>query len=244
MLVRFRSVCALVLAGAIWSCASPTATTVFGVSPAEIRGLFFIHLGSSPSTSTWGGHGFLLKRPGKEPLALTAHHVAGGVGFVTVHPEAALPTTAFLVSPVNAPTSVRLGPRRAVPNAQTIGSGGSQHDLAAFTVIDWDSTLAFSLAEHLPAVGDTVFVLSVHFGDDPRGGPRRHPARVTMSNESRFAYAYVASANTNMTSGSAVLNRAGDVVAVNAGTIVDNGTVIGLGVGVGSIRTLLAIASP
>jgi hypothetical protein len=239
-----RSAITLLSAISTLSCASPTATTVFGVSPEEIRGLFFIHLGSLPSTASWGGHGFLLKRPGKEPLALTAHHVAGGVGFVAVPPDAAPPTTAFLISPVNAPVSVRLGPRRAVPDAQTINANGSQRDLAAFTVIDWDSTLAFTLAPSLPAVGDTVFVLSVHYGDDPRGGPRRHPARVTASSATRFAYRYLASANTNMTSGSAVLNRAGEVVAVNVGTTVDNGVVTGLGVGVESIRALLAVASP
>jgi len=124
-------------------------------------------------------------------------------------PDAAPPTTAFLISPVHTPISLRLGPRRAVPDAQTIGPGGSQRDLAAFTVIDWDSTLAFPLAPSLPAVGDTVFGLSVHYGDDPRGGPRRHPARVTASSATRFAYVYLASANTNMTSGSAVFNRAG-----------------------------------
>jgi len=231
------------LALAVVGCSTPTVA-LFKVDPEELRGLLYIHIGSSPSTSHWGGHGFLLNRPGKEPLALTAYHVAGDAGFVSAPPEAAPPVTAFLVSPVNSPGSVRLGPPRAFPNARTSTSPRSQLALAAFTGIDWDPTLAFTLAESLPAVGDTVFVLAVHYGDDPRGGPRRHPARVTTSSATRFAYVYLASANTNMTSGAAVLTRSGQVVAVNAGTIVDNGSVTGLGVGVESIRALLAVASP
>jgi hypothetical protein len=146
---------------------------------------------------------------------------------------------AVLRRPVNALLSLRLGDRVPVAGAQTIGSGESQRDLAVFTVVDRDSTQTFPLATQLPNVGDTVYVLAVHVGDHPRSGPRKHPARVSASSATALNYVYLASANSNMTSGAAVLNAAGSVVGVNVGTLVNNGQVTGLAVHALSIAALL-----
>lgn len=198
-----------------------------------------------------GGHAFLID-DGGPPLALTAHHVAGD--FVpSIGPG---PT---LRSPVDSRISIRLGRRLEVPGARTIGTGSSQHDMAVFQVVDRDASRYLRLAAALPAVGDTVWVLAVHTG---AAGAGRHPARVDIVHDSLVAYSYLASANTNGSSGAALLDRAGRVVGINVGTLIVDagrwqrwrerygpccdqpvgGEVVGLAVGLPAIRHHLAAA--
>jgi hypothetical protein len=217
------------------ACNAQGVTSFAGVSNEEIRGLFYFYHAGSPVPS---GHGFLLLRPGAAPIGLTAYHVAGPIGGAPSNP-AAPQVLALLRRPVNELLTLRLSERIPIAGAQTIGAGESQRDLAAFTVLDRDSTQGFALATQLPTVGDTVFVLAVHVGDHPQSGPRRHPARVSASSATTLSYVYLASANANMTSGAAVLNRAGLVVGVNVGTLVNGATVTGLAVHALSIAALL-----
>jgi len=253
-----------VRAGAVAVCGLVTLTSC-GSGPTEgggpqddLRQLFRIRW-SPPSASDAGdgGHAFLLDRPGSQPLALTAYHVAGPVGAA---PDPGVPT-AWLRSPVNPSIVIRLGARLPIPGARTISSAGSQDDMAAFEVMDWDPSRALELAADLPSPGDTVWVLAVHTGDGPANGPRRHPARVAVAHDSALVYSYLASANTNGSSGAAVLDRDGRVVGVNVGTLimtpeswqrfrdrygpcceaVAGNEVVGLAVGVRSIRRHLAV---
>jgi hypothetical protein len=188
----------------------------------------------------------VLLLPGGAPLAITAYHVAGpGSGSYA--------SRARLCSPLSARVAVRLSERLDIPGARTIGPAGSQHDVAAFRIQGDAAALALELADSMPAVGDTVWVLAVHAG---AAGPGRHPARVAVAHDSAFVYAYLGSANTNATSGAAVLDRAGKVVGLNAGTLIMNpdawrryrerypgccdgvsgGEVVGLAVNLGSLR--------
>jgi hypothetical protein len=219
--------------------------------PSELRQLFLFHWSASAGGSP-APHGFLLKRAGAAPLALTAYHVAGDAD-----------RGAWLRSPLDPSMAVRLGDRVFIDGAATIGANGSQKDLAAFRPIDWDGRFALELASDLPAVGDTVWVLAVHMSDPanphPFAGARRHPARVDVSHDAAFVYTYLRSANANYTSGAAVLDRDGRVVAVNVGSRVMNADawqqyrdryapcchavggneVVGLGVHVHSIKRMI-----
>jgi Trypsin-like peptidase domain len=204
------------------ACGTVNSTPLVPVGDDEVRQLFRVQW---TGTSGFSGHAFLLDRGKATPLALTAFHVAGPHQTMPlVNPMSSSPT-GLLVSPMDSKIAVRLGERVRIIGARTISGSDSQHDLAAFKVLDWDSSRALHLASTPPAVGDTVWVLAVHAGDGrstqhPLGGPRRHRARVDVSNDSAFVYSYLASANTNFTSGAAVLNRDGHVVGVNVGSVV------------------------
>jgi hypothetical protein len=241
------------LAAGVALAACNVPPTQFEPVPAdEVRQLFLIQLRSG----SVAGHAFLLNRPGATPLGVTAYHVAGPIAQST-DPEGT--PTAWLFSPVGQSAVLRLGARVPITGARTISSAGSQDDLAAFEVIDRDVTRSLELAEDLPGVGDTVWVLAVHGGDHPLNGPRRHPARVAVAHDSAFVYAYLASKNPDFTSGAAVLDRGGRVVGVNVGTLIvsadgwqryreryapccdgmSGGEVVGLAVGVRSVRLRL-----
>jgi len=78
------------------------------------------------------------------------------------------------------------------------------------------------LAHALPRVGDTVTILALHGASsvqNPLRGPRRHPARVAVSHDSAFVYVYLGSSAADLTSGAAVLDRQGQVVGINVGTL-------------------------
>lgn len=229
--------------------------------PSELKPLLLFYYDEF-SSGTPAPHAFLINRPGSAPLALTAYHVAGASS-ATLAQSGVVAPNAWLRSPIDQSVTVRIGPRVPIDGAQTIGANGSQSDLAAFYVIDWRPELALELANAVPQVGDTVYVLAVHLGDGanphPLSGPRRHAARVDVSHDSAFVYTYLGSANSNYTSGAAVLDRDGRVVGVNVGTRTmstsawDNyrsrfapccvtptgGEVVGLAVHVNSIRRLL-----
>ena len=212
-----------------------TAPNLDPISAEETMQLFlFSH---SPTLSAYDGHGFVLKRDGQRPLGITAYHVAGPVVTGPIDPESPQPT-AWLRTIVDATVVVRLAERVPIPGARTIDGADSQHDIAAYAVIDFIPERALELSADLPAVGDTVYVLALHVGDHPRSGPRRHPARVVTSNDSQLRYQYLLSANANMTSGAAVLDRDGKVVGLNVGTVVSDG-VFGLAVNVRSLRATL-----
>jgi hypothetical protein len=247
-----------ILSLSVTACLSATTPALLPVDEADVRALFRIQLADLPGG--FAGHAFLVLGPAGERLALTAFHVAGPVLSGPVSPGASPVVTAWLQTVVNSATRLRLRERVPIAGARTIGNAGSQDDLAAYRPIDWDSTRALRLGDDLPRVGDTVFVLAVHVGDSPWSGPRRHPARVAVSHDSAFVYVYLASANSNGTSGAAVLDRRGNVVGVNVGSVVTTpdtweryreryapccdgaraGDVIGLAVGIRSIRAHLA----
>ena len=237
-----RALAAVCLATIVLS--SCSLATAPAMREGDLRALLVVQWSAGDA---YAGHGFLLSRPGAPNLALTAHHVAG-------------PQTegGWLKSPLNPVVAFRFGPRLTIAGARTIGAGGSQHDMAAFEVLDWDASRALVLADGLPGVGDTVFVLSVQTGNEGSLAGR-HPARVAVAHDSAFVYQYLQSKNPNGTSGSAVLDRAGRVVGINVGTLImtperwqsyrdryapccsggNGGEVVGLAVGVRSIKSLL-----
>lgn len=223
---------AILVAGA---CASSEPPELLPISAEETRPLFlYSHLNSTG----YAGHGFLLQREGKRALGVTAFHVVGPMTVDPVDPDAQV-ATAWLRTVVDSSILVRLGTRLTVPGAHTLNSTDTQHDVAAFAVLDFIPSRALELAAALPAVGDTVYVLALHLGNDPRGGPRRHPARVLISSDAELRYVYLASANSNMTSGAAVLDRDGHVVGLNVGSLVSGPQVHGIAVGVNSLRAIL-----
>ena len=232
-MIRLSALAILALA----SCGSPAAPTLDPISAEETRPLFLFN--RSALSAGYDGHGFVIQRDGQRPLGITAYHVAGS--FVPTGPvdPAAPQVTAWLRTIVDTPIVVRLGERLSIPGAQTITAGNSQHDVAAFTVLDFIPARSLELATDLPPVGDTVYVLALHIGDHPRSGPRRHPALVTVSTDTDFRYRYLLSANANMTSGAAVLDSQGRVVGLNVGTIGSGDQVFGLAVGIRSLRALL-----
>ena len=247
-LVRMRALATLIAINALTACSLATTPAAL---EGDLRALLLVQWSAG---GTYAGHGFLLSRPGAPNLALTAYHVAG--------PET--PTVGgWLRSPLNEDIMFRLGRRITIAGARTIGAGGSQHDLAAFEVLDWDASRALALADGPPSVGDTVYVLSVHSGDEGSLAGR-HPARVAVIHDSAFVYEYLQSKNPNGTSGSAVLDRTGRVVGINVGTLImtpalwqayrdryapccsggKGGEVVGLAVGVRSMRSLLGASPP
>jgi hypothetical protein len=223
---------AIVVASA---CSSSEPPELLPISAEDTRQLFlYSHLNSFG----YAGHGFVLEREGKRPLGVTAFHVVGPMTSEPTDPDAQV-ATAWLRTVVDSQILVRLGTRLTVPGAKTLNGSDTQHDVAAFAVIDFIPSRALQLAAGLPAVGDTVYVLAMHVGNDPRSGPRRHPARVLISSDLELRYVYLASANANYTSGAAVLDRDGHVVGLNVGTLVNGPQVHGLAVGVNSLRALL-----
>lgn len=247
MFWSLRSMTPWLCAGAFSSCSLATAPVALD---DDLRALLLVQ-----GSAGYLGHGFLLHQPGAPNLAITAYHVAGA------EPAQPLSPAGRLQSPLDEDVAFRLGSRLTIAGARTIGGGGSQHDLAAFQVLDWEASRALTLAETLPAPGDTVFVLSVHVGNEGSVAGR-HPARVVIAHDSAFVYEYLASRNPNGTSGAAVLDRSGRVVGTNVGTLVmtaerwqsfreryaaccvgrTGGEVVGLAVGVRSMKSLLANA--
>lgn len=175
------------------------------------------------------GHVFVL-RTSHGMIAVTAHHVAEGP------PSGTATAELRLRSPSDSTVLVHLGRRLAVPGARTIGRGGSQHDFAAFTVLDGDSSWALALSDTTPVVGDTLWVVARL----PNGAAGRHAVRLDRSTDSAFAYTWLEVRNTSGTSGAAVIDRSGRVVAVNVGTIERGGAIIGLAVGPMALRHHLA----
>lgn len=218
------------LAPLVLGCSSSSTGTDFRPTSAnDTRALFlFSH---ENTLATYEGHAFVVKREGKPPIAVTAYHVAG---------SDMTASGAFLHTVSEPSVVVALGARLAIPDARTISAGDSQHDIAAYTVLDFIEERALEFANELPAVGDSVYVLALHVGDHPFSGPRRHLARVTVASDSELRYIYLLSANTNTTSGAAVLDKSGRVVGLNVGTIVNGAGVFGIGVGISSLRSVLS----
>ena len=218
--------------------------------PDSLRSLFRVQMagpynGPSP-------HGFLL-RLSDHTLAITAHHVLSS--------NDGDPVAAVLRSPFDSRLSLTLGRALPVTGAQTIGPGGSQHDMAAFQTVGELAGRGYylELAQTLPALNDTVYVYAVLPSHPAR---YRHPARVVVAHDSALIYVYQDVTNANLTSGAAVLDAQGRVVGINVGTLdrmtpdrwdryrsrygpccsgVSNGETVGLAVSVRSIRHHLGL---
>src|SRR5205085_1758212 len=119
---------------ALAACGSPAAPVLDPISAEETLPLFLFS--RSILSGGYDGHGFVVRREGQRPLGITAFHVAGS--FVPTGPtDPEVPqATAWLRTIVDTPIVVRLGERLLIPGAQTISAGNSQHDVAAFTVLD------------------------------------------------------------------------------------------------------------
>jgi hypothetical protein len=206
----------------------------------DVSQLFLFTL---PAEAGYRGHAFVVRQ---DTLwrGITAFHVAGEEQLYAGVPSNT--PTVILRSPIEGFREIRLGRRLSIPTARVVSSAGSQDDVAAFDVIDRDTSRALLLATEMPRIGDTVRVLAMHVGggsdQNPESGPRRHPALVVTANDSSFRYEYLKSANTNVTSGAAVLDAAGRVVGVNVATVVNGTRVTGIAVGLRALRAHLAEA--
>lgn len=175
--------------------------------PDSLRALFRVQPAgdfNGPST-----HAFLV-RSGERSLAITAHHVLSS--------NNGDPVATVLRSPFDSRLSLTVGRAIPVTGAQTIGSAGSQHDMAAFETIGElpNATHYLEMAPALPALNDTVYVYAV-LPSHPRR--YRHPARVVVAHDSALIYVYTDVANANLTSGAAVLDAQDRVVGINVGTL-------------------------
>jgi hypothetical protein len=109
----------------------------------------------------------------------------------------------------------------------------SQRDVAAFRVLPASKFQALRVARVMPAVGEPVW-LAVNLG---RGiAERASPAVVAEITNDTFVFRYAKPALPPYTSGAPVLNRAGEVVAVNVGGGTLDGYRIGHGAHVVSLR--------
>ena len=174
--------------------------------PDSLRSLFRVQ-GADPYNGP-APHGFLL-RLSDRTLAITAHHVLSS--------NQGDPVATVVRSPFDGQLSLTLGRALPVAGAQTIGSGGSQHDMAAFqTVGELAPAHYLQLAPALPALNDIVYVYAV-LPSHPRR--YRHPARVVVAHDSALIYVYNDVTSANLTSGAAVLDAQGRVVGINVGTL-------------------------
>jgi hypothetical protein len=216
-------------------CASDQGPNWNPISSEDTKQLFVL---SNVNSTGYIGHGFVLTRDGHQPLGITAFRVTSSL--FPANPADPSSAQAWLRTVVDSPTVVvRLGQRFTIAGAQIASSIDSQHDVAAFAVIDFKPERALELASSLPAVGDTVFVLAVQLGDSPLDGPRRHPAHVVVSSASELQYVYLASSNPYLTTGAAVLDRDGHVVGLHVSAFISGPQVHGIAVGVNSLRALL-----
>lgn len=161
-----------------------------------------------------GPHAFLVAvENGTRVLAVTAHHALEVGGPRTLAEMRQYLRDVRLRSVESPDATVPLGDPLPVDGAERIGRNGWGRDVALLPVID-SGVGALRLGSVAPTVGDTIWLMAATQGMRER----RHPARVAISNDSMLVYQYLSAIDTRLTSGAAVLNRAGAVVGVNVGT--------------------------
>jgi len=116
----------------------------------------------------------------------------------------------------------------------------SQRDIAAFVVDHAARVSPAPLADRLPGVGEPIWLVV-----KPEGGPRQRTiaATVVEQTEATFIFRYLddTAAMPRFTSGAPLVNRAGEVVAINVGFGTLDGRSFGHGNHVDSIRRHLEL---
>ena len=224
------------------SAPSPSVPDRFVVRP-EFR---------SGRESFFGSYGFVIAaEDGGLPLVLTAVHVLDELAkFRGIDCTASNPTYSGHELPAQV-SGVRLyDPYAANWVLSELGSAGamlhlpdartcteepySQRDVAAFRLLPASRLQPLRLANALPIVGEPVW-LAVNRGRDIR--ERTSPAVVVEATDNTLVFRFIKPITLPpYTSGAPLLNRAGDVVAINVGGGTLDGYKIGHGAHVASLR--------
>ena len=172
--------------------------------------------GISSSSGDGAPHGFIVRvDEAADPVAITAHHVVERVRAEVGGGTASGGPGARLVPSGGTRQPVPLGPMLTIAAARTIDGQSWDRDVAAFALPRPIGAPVLTLAPDQPVEGDTVWLLAAVRGSSER----LHPAVVIISRDSAFAYRYVRVSDGSLTSGAAVVDRSGRVVALNVGTV-------------------------
>ncbi len=241
-----RLVLVLGAIAAMAACQSPEELAAPPADPAVdpaalLRPTFETTVGVSSA-----GHAFLVAHGGKNVL-VSAHHVLGRPGGLKRQIEwNEVPTVVTKVTARSAGKEVVSTKPLAIEGAKPLEPKDPSADLSAFLVTDTAGVPPMSLAATAPKTGDFVWLFAEVTGFT--GKDRRlHRASVSAATDKELRYIFADSdLKLQATSGAAVVNAKGEVVAVNLGGGKNVGLVFGVGNPVSSVRAKLdkALAAP
>lgn len=190
------------------------------------------------------GHAFLLDHNGHKVL-VSAHHVLGPAGglkraIAWDHVPAAVNKVTATSGDKTITSTKALG----IEGAKALEPKDPSADLSAFVVDDADGVPTLKLASTMPKTGEYVWLFAEVIGYAGKD-KTLHRGSVSSVTDKELRYVFAdSSLKLQATSGAAVLDAKGEVVAVNLG----GGTNIGLTFGVGnpatSVRARLDKALP
>jgi hypothetical protein len=176
------------------------------------------------------GTAFVLQLPDEPALLVTAFHLFGTAGGNTrdiTWDEAPRVVTKMAATSVeDRDITVTAGPPLAIEGAAGMTDARVTGDVAALPVIDGSRAGSLVVASAMPAVGARVTLLAEVIG----GTEFRHGATVVQVDADVIAYKFDKPIEIRATSGAAVVDEQGRVVAINLGAMDDKtGAVIGIG---------------
>jgi hypothetical protein len=176
------------------------------------------------------GTAFVLKLPDHPLLLVTAFHLFGTAGGHTRDLRwdevPRLVTKASATSVEDSSIIVTAEPPLAIEGAVGMSNTRIDGDVAALPVIDGSRAGSLVAAAALPAVGARVTLLSEVYGVPGY----KHGATVVAADPDAIGYKFDKPIELRATSGAAVVDEHGHVVAINLGGLTDEaGAVIGLG---------------
>ena len=190
------------------------------------------------------GHAFLIHHNGATVL-VSAHHILGPAGGLK-HPIAwdHVPAAVNKVTATSGDKTVTSTRALAIEGARALEPRDPSADLSAFLVDDAAGVPALELADTMPKTGDYVWLFAEVIGVANRGRTL-HRGSVSAVTDKELRYIF---ADTELklqaTSGAAVLDAKGKVVAVNLGGGANVGVVFGVGNPATSVRARLDKAIP
>lgn len=215
--------------------AKPPADPAVDAS-ALLRPTFETSVGNSDA-----GHAFLVEHGGKK-LLVSAHHVLGPPGGLKKHitwKDVSTAVTKVTAKSPDGKVTLESTKPLTIDGAKPLEPKDPSADLCAFEVADAGSAKPLKLAANAPKTGDFVWLLAEVIGPENRG-KHLHRGSVSAATPKELRYVF-ADPNLKLqaTSGAAVLNDKGEVVAVNLGGGKTVGLVFGVGNPVGSVRARL-----
>jgi hypothetical protein len=231
---------------AIAACQSP-AEQVAPPAPPAVDGAALLRptFETTAGTSS-AGHAFLIEH-GTKKVLLSAHHVLGVPGGLKKQIAwNEVPTAVTKVTARSATHSLASTKGLAIDGAKPLEPKDPSADLSAFLVEDTGGVPALKLATTAPRTGDFVWLFAevTNYTAKDRS---LHRASVSAATDKELRYIFADSdLKLQATSGAAVLNAKGEVVAVNLGGGKNVGLVFGVGNPVTSVRARLdkALAAP
>lgn len=179
--------------------------------------------------------------PGEPPLLLTAQHLFGPAGGLPRDYEWSEMGTSVRGAEGRddeGTVVLKTGPPLVITDAKGMSDEGVGNDLAAFSLLGPARIHALPLAVRAPAVSEAVWLIGPVESDDSL----RHRATVVEFGDDYLIYAYDEPIELRATSGAAVVNTDGEVVAVNLGGGDEGGVTIGVGNPASSVRRHLDAA--